>query len=172
MANIIQAEFFQVGGGKKQETLRDLIAECIDRRSAGSPIKTVVRFYDDDRGSITRNVALYKELDVLHEELVRRTLASRGFWRWLFDISARQVARTRGRAKKVHMHLVLKRLWEIERDPQSIAVEERDHHFRYVRWDEKHELLEAAGKGTSLWLFVFEPNHLLADSNTLAADAM
>lgn len=172
MANIIQAEFFHVGGRGRQQTLDDLIGECINRRNEGASIKTVLRFYDDDRGSITRNVVHYKELDDLHEALVQKVFASHGLSRWFLDMSARQVARTRARAKKGHMRLVMNRLWEIPWSHQNIAVEEGNHHFRYAKWDEKKNLLAVVGKGKSVWLFVFEHNDLLADSNVSVARAM
>ncbi len=144
----------------------------VEFKNEHSACIAVIRFYDDDRGSITAEVKHYNEMEKVHEELVRLVIRSGGLWRWFLDISARRVAGKKQKAREVHKRLVLKRLWEIAWDPQSIAVEKRDHHFRFVREDEKHEILEAVGKGKGLWIFVFEPNDLLADSNKLVASAM
>lgn len=172
MANIIQAEFFHVGGAGKIESLEDFVSGCLERATEGSRLKTVVRFYDDDSGRITAQVKHYNEMEKVHEGLVRLVIRSGGLWRWFLDISARRVAGKKRKAGEVHKRLVLNRMREIAQDPQSVAVEKRDHHFRFVREDEKHEILEAVGRGKSLWIFVFEPNDLLADSNKIVASAM
>jgi len=56
---------------------------------------------------------------------------------------------------------------------REIAIEKRDHLFRYPHKDELHELVEAASKATRVWLFVLKPTHLLSvNGNELVASAM
>lgn len=172
MANIIQAEFFLVSVCKPGQTLEGLMRQCAERQAEGMPIKAVVRFYDrDDR--VTAQVQRYAELSSKHEELVSTfSKTKHKLWRWVLDVTVGDIACMRAKAKDMCLQRARKCLREAVRGAEPVAVETRSHHFRDLRDNEKHELLESVERSSSAWLFVFEPNDLLADSNKLVASAM
>lgn len=182
MPNIIQAEFFHVGG-EGIFSLEALLAECCERSvddlelalrgmKDRSSIKTVVRFSDVD-GSVTAFAREFERISQLHEEAFSSFVEEDGFLRraWLGFRSRRLVGKII-RLRKRGVRLAAQRLDAVARASGEIAVELLDHSFRPARDDEIHELCEAAHKAIHVWLFIFEPNNLFADENEQVAHAV
>ena len=74
-----------------------------------------------------------------------------------------KVARKISKLKTKSQKLAVEQLHAIATTSREIALERSDRSFRPIREDEVRELLEAADKAELVWLFVFEPNDLMAD---------
>jgi hypothetical protein len=182
--NLIQAEFFLAG--KDSDSLEQLEVEVIARLLDGVPIKTTVRFYDDC-ACITECIRPFEALREQEIDLIGRIQSKdkapnlpreRRFRRFFggvppdaFDREYRGIAAQREAIKIRARSLVLARIRSLVRS-REIAIERGDHSFRMVRGEELHELMERAERAHGLWLFAFQPNDLLADSNQLIASMM
>jgi hypothetical protein len=167
--NIVQAEFFLVN--VRADSLDDMLADCAERKADDVPIKCVVRFYDN--GTVTRFAKLLAWMKKKKDEHVKlgwcyskppRTLFDYLIWAWV-DIAGDWL-----NERKVSV--VARQLKRATRARQTIAVESEGHRFREAHRDELHELTEAARAASDVWLFVFKPNHLLADKNEFVVHAM
>ncbi len=181
MSNIVQAEFFHVGG-KNVRSLQKLLEECDERIAEGhelalegietnSRIKTVVRFFDSD-GSMTAFAREFEEANRRKEAAFAGFMEAGNWKREWMNLRSRRLAgkilALKGQAAK----RAAQALKAGARLPNQIAVERQDHSFRLARKDELHELCEAAQRATSVWLFIFEPNNLLAERNEPVANVM
>lgn len=185
MPNIVQAEFFHVGG-KRIVTLTDLLKECWSRaldnallvetgmEPSLSGIKTVVRFHDFS-GAMTRLVQEYQQADTRATLIFEKFFSEPRWWKrkWLEYCHTKCFRKAR-RLKRLCSQRVQNEL--LNRAPAEIAVEYSDdtgRKFRMVRANEYHEIREAIRKSKNDWIFVFEPRALLAvNSLTLIARSM
>lgn len=171
--NILQYEFFHVGG-RNASSLEEVMAECAERTvdslpiamagdDTGPGIKTVVRIYDMD-GQVTRWAQQVKELEAqreVHFNAPRSNLITNWYARWQIGRLNRQMDRGRElmvRYFTAYIGTSFKGEW-------NVARETWNHAFRPARREEYIELHQAAIMAKSLWLFIFEPNDLLADRN-------
>lgn len=180
-ANIVQAEFFHVGGDQTP-SLEALFAECGERLSDGlelvlqghepySRIKTVVRFFDES--GVLTNLALKAErLKKQDKELLDNFVRASGLRRWFLDRRSRRLAAQTLTLREDARVLAADQLCKTLQARREIAVERSDHSFRIAKKDETHELAESAHRSKGVWLFVFQPNNLLADTNTSVASLM
>jgi hypothetical protein len=179
-ANIVQAEFFHVGGG--HSSLKDVIDDCKERIADGldlvmqggearSDIKTVVRFYDVG-GVLTRLAQQAEVLKKRNRICMDSFVNATGLRRWWLDRQSRRFAGKILRLKDdVRTHTAVQ-LREVVQASLDVAVERGDHSFRLMRREESHEITIAAERAKSVWLFVFQPNDLLSDKNVMIANAM
>ncbi len=176
MPNIVQAEFFHVGG--KNTSLGGLFKECGERVAEDLPlilqgveprsqIKTVVRFFDRD-GSITAFARRFEQTEQRFDAL----LSASGWRRRWLNFRSRRWAGNILALKEQAANLAAQELEASIQASDQVAVECLDNSFRPARKDELHELCEAARRATGVWLFVFEPNDLLADKNESVARVM
>jgi len=169
-ANIIQAEFFH--GDYDAADLNGFFYSLSDRLADSVPIKTVVRFYDTGN-AITVLTQSYQEADSLKERALEKEFFSyydvqRQFWCLVRQWRFYQLERCR---RALHDHIALC-LWQANKERLALATETQDHHFRKVRDDERHELVESVRAAKQFWVFVFKPNNLFADENEIIARAM
>ncbi len=180
-ANIVQAEFFHVGGNNV-DSLEELGNEIFGRVQDGlplamegievpPPLKTVVRFYDDD-GAVTAFVKEAARLRENHDLLFEAFPSAGWFRRWWIDRQTAQLAGKIVDAKGEALILAIRQFAAAVQASKPIGVECLDHSFRPMKPEESHELVEKVEAAKSLWLFVFQPNDLLADSNKSIARLM
>lgn len=171
--NIIQAEFFHVGGGS--QSLEDMMQECVERARDGTPIKTVVRFFDPDE-TITPFALQFAKKEKERRVLEKTLLGARGgfsFERILANRRHKLHSKKIRSMKEEAKLLAVRQLKAVTITSSEIALECRhDHSFRLIREDEVHELLEAADAAVDVWLFVFSPNPLLGDTQSLVVSVM
>jgi len=182
--NIVQAEFFHVGG-KNTHSLGDLFAECRERtsddielisgemkRDTPTSMKTAVRFYDGS-GILTNAALKFKALEEREKALATRIFsgAESRLRQRMLNFRASRLAGKILAMKERNVILAATELRVAYMAKEHIAVERPDRHFTLARGDELYELLEAAAKAKNVWFFVFEPNNLLADKNTVVAHA-
>ncbi len=175
MPNIVQAEFFLVGG-KDVETIEALIEQCSERVVDGlvlihkgealdANIKKVVRFFDED-GSITAFVKAHKVTKEGLNATLEATANAKGLYRvWQWFWADRWSEKNYSQRLKM-LPFVTQKCRDVVVTRGSIAVQRADRSFRFIRGDEVRELFETIGKATGVWLFIFEPNDLLAEKNT------
>lgn len=180
MPNLVQAEFFHVGGDGS--SLDSVLDECESRLEEGlemalrsleprNRIKTVVRFFDY-AGDITAMAQQAQKLDEYREKNLDELLAGSGLRRWWLNTRSRRLAGASiNLDKKAKLRAVVRLQEAIERS-KEVAVEKIDHRFRLLHADEAHEVVEAAAASKRVWLFVFKPNHILADSTETVARLM
>jgi hypothetical protein len=179
--NIVQAEFFHVGGGDTP-SLEALFDECRERVKEGLElvlqgvesrprIKTVVRFFDES-GKLTRHALKAERLHKKDRQTLQAFIHAKGLRRWWLNRQSRRLAGQSLALKKEARLLAAEQLRFAIRKSREVAIERSDHSFRHARKDEVHELAESAQNSTGVWLFVFRPNHLLSDTNTSVACAM
>lgn len=173
MPNIIQAEFFHVGGLDAPH-LDVLIGECKTRIADGARIKTTVRFYDTDGSITSKAVSVSREDERLRKMVAGYTKANG--WKRVFIgtvciFALKKRIRSREQNGKVLSYIQLK-LLETLRTSGQICVERHDRSFRPMRKDEAYDLATAIAKAKNVWIFVFSPNELCADKNTLIAQVM
>lgn len=179
--NIVQAEFFHVGG-KDTPSLKALFAECGERVAdsleltlqgyeAHSCIKTVVRFFDET-GNLTKIAIKAERIKKRNKKLLDDFTGATGLQRWLLDIKSRWLAGKIIALSEEARMLASGYLCEAIRTSHEVAVECDDHSFRSIKGNEAHEIVESASNSRRVWLFVFRPNNLLADTNTLVACLM
>ncbi|HEY6020001.1 MAG TPA: hypothetical protein VIY48_08900 [Candidatus Paceibacterota bacterium] len=167
-ANIVQAEFFY---GDYTQDLNGFMYELGSRIADGAPIKKVVRFYDSD-GSVTDLVKAYTEAEEAKEHAVQSEFFARGVWKHYWRFMRKRRFRQLKNCRSAVFAQALECLRQANAHGLILATETLDHHFRRVRDDERHELLESVRAATKVWVFVFKPNNLFTDENTMVARAM
>ena len=181
MFNVVQAEFSHVGGGEVR-TLAGLLAQCQERAKDGlelalqgnnrrSGIKTVVRFHDQ-RGRLTSITRRYEKTERRDREIFSKFLTATELRRRLLDLWGRGLAGKSQRLRTAACILAAEELRNAIQTSAQVTVEQADNRFRPMRRDEAHELLESAAQAKYVWLFIFKPNDLLADSNVPVAALM
>jgi hypothetical protein len=179
MANIVQAEFCHVDA-RNAPSLRALLAECMERLVEGldltlsgkehrSGIKTVVRFYDET-GALTALTQQAKKVAADHEELVLGSYSAGWLQRKLLNRRHRKLVEQKISLRKDCRVATYQYLREAIQTSKEIAIEKSNHRFRMARREELHELYESVASTNSMWLFIFRPNDLLADQNTLVTN--
>jgi len=180
--NIVQAEFFHVGGSDM--TLEEVLRECAKRAADGHElaavlgretqfgIKTVVRFFDVG-GSITAFAQQFGQMNQQYINKQAALLEATSWWklRWL-DLYSHSLAGRILVLKERGVRLAVQKLNDAVRSQSKVALELSDHSYRFLRDNEVYELGEAAYNASGVWLFVFEPNNLLAEKNKLVAYVM
>ena len=181
MQNIVQAEFFHVGGddtGSLDELFKQMgerVADTLPLALSGIPttsgIKTVVRYYDDS-GAVTAYTSRMLRLTKRKEELRQAVWHAKGLRKVWYSFLLRHVRGSYLLNCTSAQQLAAEWLQKTIEHGGRVAVEVLDHCFRDAKKNELHELLEAARRSKGAWLFVFEPNDLLADSNKSVAHVM
>lgn len=178
--NVLQYEFLHVGG-EGVKTLRQLQDQCVERMQESLPlalagddtgpgIKTVVRIYDTG-GCVT---SLSHEFNALKAEYHESAFTSHTnpISRWN---ARRTQTRLRNRMQECQENITqcyLENLDTLFRGDWLIARGLWDKSFRLANRDEFVELQHAAVLAKDTWLFVFEPNDLLADTNEIITSVM
>jgi hypothetical protein len=170
--NVAQLEFFLY----EAENIVSIVREVKERAKDNKRIKLVVRIDDADY-AITAKV---QEAEMRREQFDQyllyefRVCKEAGLWRrWSMARRRRRLGRGRDDAQKRLLELALSELKRAVRAKRSVALEPfPGAPFRLARDDEMHELLESARRAKSLWVFVFKPNELTADTNTLVVQTM
>jgi hypothetical protein len=173
MPNIIQAEFFHVD--VEGVPLVEVLAECRERimdsfelAQTGDKIdphiKTVVRFFDRDE-ALTH---IIKEAEKIRENIqeVRNDIARLpGPRRLVMDMRLRWHVRKSLIFNKLLRQHVVNNLRLVMQASGNVSVETSDHSFRFVRSEERHDMLESVARSKTMWVFVFGYGDLLFDSN-------
>lgn len=166
--NIVQVEFFLVN---MRGTLENLLTECQERTEDDARIKTVIRFFDKT-GTATDFILCVSRIDKKLQKL-RDTIAySKVPWKTIQNMRTIRLMKKRAVLKEKSVQLAVGWIHSAIQNQQPVAIENPDYSFRSVEKNETHELIETTSKSTSVWLFVFEPNFLLSDTNTLIAAVM
>ncbi len=167
--NIVQVEFFLVDTNPSR-TLSEVEGEAQSRARGGAQIKECVRFYDD--GAI---VDVIKRAQRAHERssALWQKYARAGYFRRILVNSGRkyeEIVRKglRDRARE----LCVSRIEKLARTTKELAIERAGHSFTMARPNELHELVESIKKSNGMWFFVFKPNTLTSDTNTMLAHSM
>jgi len=174
---IVQVEFFHVGFydfTKRSDEAVDVFSQDLyERLAEGAPIKTVVRF-SDEGGMLADFVSEWGQVHEWHDSLLKTFVASNGWWKMIVNIRVRRMAWKMSAMRREARGLAVERLRATigRSHARDIAIECRDHRFRKAHDDELHELLEAALAAKGVWIFAFEPNDLLADTNALVGSFM
>ncbi|MCE9644291.1 hypothetical protein K8Q93_03575 [Candidatus Parcubacteria bacterium] len=161
--NLVQAEF--ILRPRHITTFEGMFRESLERRMDGSSIKLVVRFFDRG-GVITKLVTDLAGVAQERNEILALYLAPMNFLEQWW---------TRRREKRMHRRhtsldvqkipLAVKILQEAMTARESVAVENlEDRSFRLARSDEFHEMTESARVAANVWLFLSEPQDILADN--------
>jgi hypothetical protein len=171
--NIAQAEFFHVGKDASRESLEDVMDEMAERLAEGAPLKTVVRFYDEDN-SLTRFTQDASALNVKKEEAYKISWDAfkNPLTKLVLSARYRRVARKVRESRSESLELARAKLTTAVKARRPVAIECDDHSFRLADNNELHELINSAQFATGVWLFMFEPNNLLADKNEIVASFM
>lgn len=178
--NILQYEFFHIGG-KTVSSFDEVLKECSERTAenlllamagddTGPGIKTVVRIYDAD-GQVTRLTQRVNELEALNEKYCNAP-RSNPFSNWYARWQIERLNRHMDNVKKSIVDYFIGYIGKSFNDERSVAKETWNNAFRPLRRDEYIELHHVAISTKNLWLFVFEPNDLLADENKLVTSIM
>lgn len=165
MHNIVQAEFFHVGGGSS--TLEMVEIESLGRILDHSPIKTVVRFYDE--GEFVTAYALRSQAIELHNRaLYTQPVKSRSWYEMLFSTL---FGYSYGQTVEPGERLACVRdaFEAIAYTSKVIAVELPDYSFRPMHDNELYDLLTSVNRAKDAWIFVFKHNELCAKQNKLIA---
>jgi hypothetical protein len=182
LPNIVQVEFFLTD---KNATLEDLfrdfekrmaedveeILEGVPPNLVGSRIKAVARFFDT-RGYLTRLVDETKKLKDKHLSLAEKVDRASGLRKLYLKIHLLVVLEWLRQCEELRLPLAASELGIAVQGKHPVALETWDHHFLPLRDDEAHELLEAVANAKQVWIFVFEHNDLLSDTNKSVAHAM
>lgn len=180
MPNIVQAEFFHVGG-KNTESLEDLFEEIGERVKenfplaragieTGTGIKIAVRFFDQDN----QLTDLTKKLQSLEDHYtatldVLGTSAPNTWRRWYLGWCLRRIGKQKSAlSEKVEREAVAACVASLQLR-ELFAVEQMDRSYRAIKPEERHDFQEKAQGAKRVWLFIFEPNDLYADKNKLVA---
>jgi hypothetical protein len=182
--NIVQAEFFHVGG-KGVTSLDQLLKQIRERvnenfefvlatgKEMSPGIKTGVRFYDVD-GAVTRYAQYAQKFnDAYYDTMGILGTTKLNSWRQRWH--GRRLSRLYRKkecTKNSAIHFTTRAFCSALKAKRPVAVERNDHSFRLIRADEVHELAEAVEIAPHAWIFIFRPNDLLADTNTVVARVM
>lgn len=173
MPNIIQVEFFHVN--TERASVYEVLAECHDRMADSLElacasdeidphIKTVVRFFDRDE-TLTH---IIKEAENIKEHIqgVRNKIARlSGPRRLVLDMRLRWYIRKTLILNTSLRQLVVNNLRLVIQASGKVSVETSDHSFRFVRPEERNDILESVAGSKTMWIFVFGHGDLLFDSN-------
>ena len=168
--NILQYEFFHVGG----QSLEAVLADCAERSAehlllalagddTGSGIKTVIRLYDVD-GFVTELAQFVQGLEQEREAYYLappKGLIAGWYTAWRLRKIRQQIEGSR----IIISDYVVMRITQSFKGDWNIARETRRHKFRLARRTEYPEILEAAKRAKQYWLFIFMPNDLIAEKN-------
>lgn len=171
IANIAQLELLLY----TPNDLENIISETMSRAIDGKRNKLVIRIFDTNN-VLTKHVRLMQALEIRSEAFYQWLPADflqRPFLeRLLIDWRRRRVATKNLDARKKLTHLALTELRATIKYEGPIGIEDYPGEpFRLARHNELNELLEAAGRAQGTWAFIFKPNELLADRNTLIVSA-
>lgn len=172
VANIAQIELFHVGGQKTfGELSREILARVHEDLSAGdfdrpTSIKTCFRIYDWS-GDMTRYALDLESMPSLVDDYEAYTSAPTRLGRWLASRRERRNSRRRANLKQMMTADAGRLVREAIDASDSVAIEVAEHRYRMMRRDEATEMRSRATHYSHAWLFVFEPNELLADRNEI-----
>lgn len=181
MPNLAQVEFFHVGrksnpsldeyAGATQNLIEEMLSSLKTGASISSHLKTVVRFFDSS--NVLSQIALEsKKLQDADTELSGQYAFASLPGRVLISSEIQQIAGAKIALARVCMRTAITELRNSVKTSREIAVEKPDHTFRLAQKDELLELVESAKGSHAVWLFVFEPNDILSDTNKSVASAM
>lgn len=170
---VLQYEFFHVGGNNVGSFL-DIVEECLERisdnieivltgTSTGSEIKTVVRIYDLE-GEVTIWAKQVIDLEAqreIHIYAPRKNPITDWYAKWQIARIDRQI----DSLKELILSYFIRYIDMSFKQDWNVSREIWDHTFCPARRDEYIELHEAATMSKGFWLFIFEPNDLLAGKN-------
>ena len=167
--NIAQLEFFLY----KADNIESIWREVEERAIDGARIKLVVRIFDIS-GLITAQTVYTKACDQEFDEFVKReyyeTPTASRLRCWWMARRRRKLGQKERDAKKHLLELALGALEDTLRGKGDVGLElYPGAPFRLVRDNERHELLQTSRRALGVWVFVFKPNELLSDSNTMIA---
>ncbi len=182
--NIVQAEFFLVGGEEEDlaavmRKARERVDEAVEEILRGNPphifdarIKAGVRFFDE-RGVVSRvvkKIRAYRK----HYEVLQHRLTAKGKASLLLKVQLWWVVeRIRQLEGMGRFNIVLQELKHALHSKRAVALEEFDHTYRPIADNEVYELLDSVSRARSVvWVFVFAHNELCSNTQTGLAYAM
>jgi hypothetical protein len=167
--NIAQIELFLY----KPENIESIFQEAARRARDGARLKLVVRIADTDAEIYAQVVRAKAIREKFNEYLARyRREADYASYarRWWMARRRKKLVREKIGADAHLLDAALSGLERAIRTKDDIALEPHPQApFRLVRPDERYELLETARRAYGVWVWIFEPNEILADSNKLLA---
>ncbi len=177
-SNVVQAEFFHVHG----ETLEEVATECVARIAdavqlwrkgihASAGIKTTVRFFDAT-GRITAYALRADQLEKQFTLFATKADDAAGMWRRFLLWRSRTALKKALALQKKIKRLVTIQLCKALRAKEPVVIEANNFDLRLVRDDEVYELISAVQKAKNVWIFVWKPNELTAQTNELVTDAI
>jgi len=166
---VVQVEFLL----HDAETLEGLNADCLRRREEGSPIKLVLRFYDNVDDGVA---SLVKKLETAVE--CRREVRAKlmelpmnVFRTWLLELRLSRCDSTILTLEVERNEAIVALAFERMMYDAPVSIEVEHHRFRQVRNDERYELFEQIRAASERQhVFVFHPQEdLLFEQGTLIA---
>lgn len=167
-ALIVQAEFFLIPSGSF-ENIRENIENAVRENVA---TKVCVRFFDT-RGLVSKAVlqAHIAEargkaiLDVLSLSSTPEHTTEFG--------SPYQSAREEFSVRQQDLRrCVIREVRFVMNNNLGLALEQNDHSYRPLLQDEHEKLIKQIAGSSGLWVFLFPPNNLLADSHVASLSVM
>ena len=171
LANVSSPHSFDDILTETQERLDDNIQLILAGQKPGFGIKCVVRAYDHEN-MVTEWAQTHKRLTD-ERDAILDTFHERNFIKkWLLTKRLDEI--------KVNLYDLNEfiRLYALDyidrafKGSVNMALENSDWSFSPIPRDNLHELKEAITKARHHWLFVFEPNELLADKNEIIVSLM
>lgn len=171
-ANIAQLEFLLY----TPDDLQTIISETISRAKDGQRNKIVVRIFDTD-DVLTAHVQKMQVLRIRSDAFytwLPADFCEWPFWRrWPVSWNRKRLAAKQRNLDKSLVELGIEALRQTIKYEGPIGIEDDPRApFRLVRHAELYELLEACSRAQGIWVFIFEPNELLADKNTVIVYAI
>ena len=164
--NIVQAEFFLINIHCLD--IQKLRHEVRSRDATSSPLKIVVRFYDED--SLVTNFALSATALERRQRELNDVYRSRDYLEAHFqERECTRIMRQLNECRRWRKHVALLQLQTLRFNSGAIAVKEPGHAFRRAEKNELHDLCESAAASTDAWILVFEHNHLCAELHRIVA---
>lgn len=173
MNNVVQLEFLHVGVGG-QGHLIDLKAELKEREETGSPVKTVVRLYDEAR-YVERFIRKWRAHRLRLHLIKHRLSQTKGWRQLLIKFQYLRLVKRYSSSQEIEERLSFAQIFfdeQIIYQWEDVSIEMEDHHFRSVRDDEVYDLRVSVSRAKGVWMFVFAPNDLCSDTNKLVASAV
>lgn len=165
--NIVQLEFFL----HKAQDIAGIYAEALARFRDDARIKRVVRIIDIDDEITAQAMEAVAQKGAFEAYLLYECRESRVAWFWhrlRMSRRRRKLGQKCAQARARLIETSLDRLENAANNGEGVAVEEDTcAPLRFARDNELYGLLEAARRARGVWVFVFEPNDILADSNKL-----
>ena len=167
--NIAQIELFLY----KPENIESIFQEAARRAKDGARLKLVVRIADTD-AEIYAQVVKAKAIREKFKDYLMRYRHEADYAsnvrRWWMARRRKKLVREKMDADAHLLDAALSGLERAVRCQDDIALEPHPQApLRLVRPDERYELLETARRAYGVWVWIFEPNEILADSNKLLA---